>query len=88
VIDLIVMEPTYDIFLKTCHLAKALLFDGNTEVQLSFFHRLREKKLSAKFFKAFIIKLQAAQNRLKADMMSGSSRRSKGGGKVYIDYVD
>lgn len=32
VIDLIVMDPSYEIFLKTCQLAKALLWDGNEEV--------------------------------------------------------
>src|SRR4051812_31851072 len=66
------MEPSHEIFFKTCQLAKALLHDGNEEVQLTFYHRLREKKLSPKFFKAFMAKLQAAQNRLKSDMMSGN----------------
>uniref|UniRef100_A0A915CQ64 Inositol 1,4,5-trisphosphate receptor n=1 Tax=Ditylenchus dipsaci TaxID=166011 RepID=A0A915CQ64_9BILA len=82
VIDLIVMDPSHDIFLKACQLAKALLYDGNEEVQMSFYQRLREKKVAAKFFKAFIVKLQAAQNRLKCDMMSGSTTRSKPGALI------
>ncbi|KAI6214303.1 Inositol 1,4,5-trisphosphate receptor [Aphelenchoides besseyi] len=77
VIDLIVMEPSHEIFLKACQLAKALLYEGNYEVQMSFYHRLKEKKVAGKFFRAFITKLQAAQNRLKSDMMSGSTGRTK-----------
>lgn len=73
------MEPSHEIFLKACQLAKALLYEGNYEVQMSFYQRLRDKKVASKFFKAFITKLQAAQNRLKADMMSGSTGRTKSG---------
>uniref|UniRef100_A0A914YSR1 Inositol 1,4,5-trisphosphate receptor n=1 Tax=Panagrolaimus superbus TaxID=310955 RepID=A0A914YSR1_9BILA len=78
VIDLIVMDASHEIFLKSCQLAKALLHEGNEEVQNAFYRLLREKKVAGKFFKAFIIKLQAAQNRLKSDMMSGSNVRAKG----------
>uniref|UniRef100_A0A7E4V258 Inositol 1,4,5-trisphosphate receptor n=1 Tax=Panagrellus redivivus TaxID=6233 RepID=A0A7E4V258_PANRE len=77
VIDLIVMDPSHEIFLKSCQLAKALLHGGNEEVQSSFYQQLKEKKAAAKFFKAFTSKLQAAQNRLKSDMMSGSNVRAK-----------
>ncbi|KAH7730957.1 ITR-1 protein [Aphelenchoides avenae] len=77
VIDIVVMDPSHEIFLKACQLAKALLFEGNEEVQMSFYHRLREKRLAGKFFRAFVQKLQTAQNRLKSDMMSGSSTRVK-----------
>lgn len=79
VIDLIVIDPSHDVFLKSCQLAKALLHGGNEEVQMSFYYRLREKNVSGKFFKAFITKFQTAQNRLKSDMMSGRDTRSKGG---------
>uniref|UniRef100_A0A914ER69 Inositol 1,4,5-trisphosphate receptor n=1 Tax=Acrobeloides nanus TaxID=290746 RepID=A0A914ER69_9BILA len=75
VIDLIVMEPSYEVFQKACHLAKALLIDGNDEVQTSFHNRLTQKKVSGKFFRAFILKLQAAQNRIKSDMMSGTNNK-------------
>lgn len=75
VIDLIVMEPSNEVFQKACHLAKALLIDGNDEVQTSVYKRLNEKKVAGKFFRAFILKLQAAQNRIKSDMMSGSNTK-------------
>uniref|UniRef100_A0AC34QF85 Inositol 1,4,5-trisphosphate receptor n=1 Tax=Panagrolaimus sp. JU765 TaxID=591449 RepID=A0AC34QF85_9BILA len=78
VIDLIVMDPSHEVFLKSCQLAKALLHEGNDEVQMSFYYRLREKKVAGKFFKAFVTKLQAAQNRLKNDMMSGRDTKTKG----------
>lgn len=73
------MDPSHEIFLKSCQLAKALLHEGNEEVQNAFYKLLRDKKVAGKFFKAFIIKLQAAQNRLKNDMMSGSNVKAKGG---------
>lgn len=92
VIDLIVMEPSHEIFLKACQLAKALLYEGNYAgkidflyfllafpVQMSFYKRLREKKVASKFFRAIIAKLQAAQNRLKSEQLSGSSGRTKSG---------
>lgn len=33
VIDIVVMDPSHEIFLKACQLAKALLFEGNEEVR-------------------------------------------------------
>lgn len=51
VIDIIIMDPTHEIFLKACQLAKALLYEGNYEVQMSFYQRLREKKFASKFFR-------------------------------------
>ena len=33
VIDLVIMDASYDIFLKTIQLAKALLFGGNDKVK-------------------------------------------------------
>ncbi|CAD5219928.1 unnamed protein product [Bursaphelenchus okinawaensis] len=77
VIDLIVMEPSSEIFLKACQLAKALLYEGNHEVQMTFYQRLKHKKVADKFFRALITKLQTAQNRLKSDMMSEKSHRGK-----------
>lgn len=80
------MEPSHEIFLKACQLAKALLYEGNYEVQMSFYQRLREKKTSTKFFRAIIAKFQAAQNRLKSEQLSGNINRTKSGGltKKYI----
>lgn len=36
VIDLIVMEPSHEIFLKACQLAKALLYEGNYAGKIDF----------------------------------------------------
>uniref|UniRef100_A0A914EEX3 Uncharacterized protein n=1 Tax=Acrobeloides nanus TaxID=290746 RepID=A0A914EEX3_9BILA len=77
VIDLIVMEPSYEVFQKACHLANSLLIDGNDEVQTSFYNHLTQKKVSGKFFRVFILKLQAAQNRIKSDMMSGTNNKNR-----------
>uniref|UniRef100_A0A183CC87 Inositol 1,4,5-trisphosphate receptor n=1 Tax=Globodera pallida TaxID=36090 RepID=A0A183CC87_GLOPA len=77
VVDLVVLDPSYDIFLKTIQLAKAMLHGGNEQVQLSFYQRLQERKLSARFFKTLLQKMQAAQNRIRADMICGSLARSR-----------
>uniref|UniRef100_A0A914HGQ2 MIR domain-containing protein n=1 Tax=Globodera rostochiensis TaxID=31243 RepID=A0A914HGQ2_GLORO len=77
VVDLVVLDPSYDIFLKTIQLAKAMLHGGNEQVQMSFYQRLQERKLSARFFKTLLLKMQAAQNRIKADMICGSLARSR-----------
>ncbi|KAK0400335.1 hypothetical protein QR680_003453 [Steinernema hermaphroditum] len=78
VIDLIVMDPSHDVFLKACQLAKAILYEGNAEVQMSFYHRLKRKNVAEPFFKTLIMKLQTAQNRLKSEMMSCGNIRTKG----------
>ncbi|TMS38970.1 hypothetical protein L596_005581 [Steinernema carpocapsae] len=78
VIDLIVMDPSHDVFVKACQLAKAILYEGNAEVQMSFYHRLKKKNIAEPFFKTLILKLQTAQNRLKSEMMSVGNVRTKG----------
>uniref|UniRef100_A0A1I7YYU4 Inositol 1,4,5-trisphosphate receptor n=1 Tax=Steinernema glaseri TaxID=37863 RepID=A0A1I7YYU4_9BILA len=78
VIDLIVMDPSHDVFLKACQLAKAILYEGNSEVQMSFYHRLKKKNIAEPFFKTIILKLQTGQNRLKSEMMSCGNIRNKG----------
>jgi len=42
IIDLIVMEPPYDIFKKSIQLAKALLFGGNDKVNKNKYLRISE----------------------------------------------
>ncbi|KAL3082805.1 hypothetical protein niasHS_010607 [Heterodera schachtii] len=74
VVDLIVLDPSYDIFLKTVQLAKAMLHGGNEKVQMSFYKRLQERKLSARFFKVLVQKMQTAQNRVKTDILCGLAR--------------
>uniref|UniRef100_A0A158Q836 Inositol 1,4,5-trisphosphate receptor n=1 Tax=Elaeophora elaphi TaxID=1147741 RepID=A0A158Q836_9BILA len=77
VIDLIMEEPNHEVFLMTIQLSKALLREGNYEVQMSFYNRLKEQNTSEAFFNALKTKLQAAQNRLKSDMMTCSDSRQR-----------
>uniref|UniRef100_A0A0N5C5P1 Inositol 1,4,5-trisphosphate receptor n=1 Tax=Strongyloides papillosus TaxID=174720 RepID=A0A0N5C5P1_STREA len=77
VIDLVIADISQEIFVKACQLAKELLYEGNEEVQKSFYTKLKDKQVSGKFFSTFVNKFQSAQNRLKADMMSGSSVRQR-----------
>jgi hypothetical protein len=65
--------------LRAVELAKALLHEGNAEVQMTFYKRLRKRGVAEVFFKVFITKLQVAQNRLKSDMLSGTETRPKNG---------
>ncbi|WKY04843.1 hypothetical protein Q1695_005670 [Nippostrongylus brasiliensis] len=78
VIDIIINEPSSEIFLKAMHLAKALLLEGNDKVQQSFYNRLRRKDAHEPFFKAISHRIQTAQNRLKSDMMSCNESKPKG----------
>ncbi|KJH49238.1 RIH domain protein [Dictyocaulus viviparus] len=78
VIDIITDEPSQEIFLKAIQLAKAILLDGNDKVQQSFYDRLKKKDPHELFFKAISSRIQAAQNRLKSDMMSCNENRPKG----------
>ncbi|VDO35707.1 unnamed protein product, partial [Onchocerca flexuosa] len=77
IIDLIMKEPSHEIFLMTIQLSKALLYEGNYEVQMSFYNRLKEQNTSEPFFNALKTKLQVAQNRLKSDMMACSDSRQR-----------
>lgn len=78
VIDLIVQEPSHEVFFMTIQLAKALLHEGNNEVQMSFYNRLKRRNVCEPFFSALKTKLQMAQNRLKSDMMACSDPKQRG----------
>ncbi|VDM97439.1 unnamed protein product [Thelazia callipaeda] len=75
VIDLIMEEPNYEIFYMTLQLSKALLHEGNYEVQMSFYNHLIERTVSEPFFNALKTKLQIAQNKLKSDLMACNDLR-------------
>ncbi|UMM28392.1 hypothetical protein L5515_011260 [Caenorhabditis briggsae] len=77
VIDIIIMEPSREIFLKAIHLARALLHEGNDKVQHSFYMRMKQKDIHEPFFKVILTRIQTAQNRLKSDMMSCSDSKPK-----------
>lgn len=47
------------------------------KVQMTFYQRLRERKLSTRFFKSLTQKMQTAQNRIRADIINGSSVRMR-----------
>uniref|UniRef100_A0A1I7WUH0 STAS domain-containing protein n=1 Tax=Heterorhabditis bacteriophora TaxID=37862 RepID=A0A1I7WUH0_HETBA len=85
VIDIIINDPSREIFLKAIHLARALLHEGNDKVhffqfvQQSFYQRLKKKDIHEPFFKAISQRIQTAQNRLKSDMMSCNESKPKGG---------
>ncbi|EJW87947.1 inositol 1,4,5-trisphosphate receptor type 3 [Wuchereria bancrofti] len=70
-------EPSYEVFLMTVQLSKALLHEGNYEVQMSFYNRLKEQDTSEPFFNALKTKLQVAQNRLRSDMMVCNDSRQR-----------
>ncbi|KAK6750287.1 hypothetical protein RB195_002332 [Necator americanus] len=78
VIDIIINEPSREIFLKAIQLGKALLLEGNDKVQQSFYNRLKKKDTHEPFFKALSQRIQTAQNRLKSDMMSCNENKPKG----------
>ncbi|KAF7640278.1 hypothetical protein Mgra_00000106 [Meloidogyne graminicola] len=78
IIDLIIMEPSYDILRKSIQLAKALLLGGNYKVQMLFFEKLQnDQKLTSKFFNALKQKIQTAQNRIKNDILNGTSNSGR-----------
>ncbi|CAI5448230.1 unnamed protein product [Caenorhabditis angaria] len=77
VIDIIILDPSREIFLKAIHLARALLHEGNDKVQHSFYYRLKQKDIHGPFFKAIENRIKTAQNRLKSDMMSCNDNKPK-----------
>ncbi|RCN44778.1 transporter, cation channel family protein [Ancylostoma caninum] len=88
VIDIIINEPSREIFLKAIQLAKALLLEGNDKVQQSFYNRLKKKDTHEPFFTALSHRIQTAQNRLKSDMMSCNENKPKGASTVLTPVLD
>nr|pir hypothetical protein F33D4.2a - Caenorhabditis elegans [Caenorhabditis elegans] len=88
VTDIIIMEPSREIFLKAIHLARALLHEGNDKVQHSFYMRMKQKDIHEPFFKAILTRIQTAQNRLKSDMMSCSDSKPKVSSTVLTPLID
>ncbi|CAI4231953.1 unnamed protein product [Auanema sp. JU1783] len=82
VVDIVINDPSQEIFLKAMHLAKALLHGGNDKVQQSFYRRLKSKDIHEPFFKAISMRIQTAQNRLKSDMMSCVDNKPKAASTV------
>lgn len=92
VIDIVISEPSREIFIKAMHLAKALLHEGNgkvclprdgnsrgLQVQDAFYKRLKKKDIHEPFFKAISLRIQTAQNKLKSDMLACTENKPKGG---------
>ncbi|PAV80527.1 hypothetical protein WR25_22907 [Diploscapter pachys] len=87
VIDIIINEPSSEIFYKAICLAKALLHEGNDKVQQSFYQRLKKKDTHEPFFKAISLRIQTAQNRLKSDMMQCNDNKPKTSSTVLTPLV-
>ncbi|PAV87625.1 hypothetical protein WR25_26593 isoform A [Diploscapter pachys] len=87
VIDIIINEPSSEIFYKAICLAKALLHEGNDKVQQSFYQRLKKKDIHEPFFKAISLRIQTAQNRLKSDMMQCNDNKPKTSSTVLTPLV-
>lgn len=51
-----------------------------------FYRRLQDQKLASRFFGALQIKMQTAQNRIKCDILSGASAKTRMG--LWIDRVN
>uniref|UniRef100_W5NDZ4 Inositol 1,4,5-trisphosphate receptor n=1 Tax=Lepisosteus oculatus TaxID=7918 RepID=W5NDZ4_LEPOC len=66
VIDLIVNTKNDRIFQESILLGIALLKGGNTQIQNSFYHQLREQKKSEKFFKVFYDRMKLAQQEIRS----------------------
>ncbi|XP_064633177.1 inositol 1,4,5-trisphosphate receptor-like isoform X3 [Lineus longissimus] len=69
VVDLVINNSSYRIFLETVELGIALLEGGNSAIQISFLKRLTCDKNSEKFFKVFYERMREAQVEIKATGM-------------------
>lgn len=66
VIELVIKNPSQDIFLKSVELGIALLEGGNSSIQRSMFNKLSRDHSSEKFFKVFFEKMNAAQSSIRS----------------------
>jgi len=56
---------------------------------MAFYQRLQEdQKLASRFFNALKLKMQAAQNRIKADILSGTSNAGRATTSKYINVLN
>ncbi|KPM03397.1 inositol 1,4,5-trisphosphate receptor type 1-like protein [Sarcoptes scabiei] len=66
VVELIMSNPSYSIFVESVELGIALLEGGNTVIQKSIYQKLTQQNNSEKFFKVFYDKIKFAQQEIKS----------------------
>lgn len=73
VVELIMSNPNYSIFVESVELGIALLEGGNNAIQKSIFYKLTQGNNSEKFFKVFYDKMKFAQQEIKSTISVSSS---------------
>lgn len=73
VVELIIQNPTQNIFLMSVELGIALLEGGNPMIQKSMFAKLKDDNNSEKFFKIFYQKMISAQQEIKSTVTVSTS---------------
>jgi hypothetical protein len=84
IVDILITNPSYKIFKECIQLAKALLEDGNEQVQTTLLKRLSQDSTAEKFFKNLTERFEMAQNKLRSsgpmatDLMAAGRRTPSG----------
>ncbi|XP_075679625.1 inositol 1,4,5,-trisphosphate receptor isoform X3 [Dermatophagoides pteronyssinus] len=73
VVELIMSNPSYSIFVESVELGIALLEGGNPVIQKSIYQKLIQQNNSEKFFKVFYDKMKFAQQEIKSTISVNSS---------------
>lgn len=80
VVELIMSNPSYSIFVESVELGIALLEGGNPVIQKSIYQKLTQQNNSEKFFKVFYDKMKFAQQEIKSTISVNSSEFYKNSG--------
>ncbi|OTF77510.1 hypothetical protein BLA29_005133, partial [Euroglyphus maynei] len=80
VVELIMSNPSYSIFVESVELGIALLEGGNPVIQKSIYQKLIQQNNSEKFFKVFYDKMKFAQQEIKSTISVNSSEFYKNSG--------
>ena len=78
VVEIIMSNPSYSIFVECVELGIALLEGGNSIIQKSIYQKLTQANNSEKFFKVFHDKMKLAQQEIKSTISVNSSDFHKG----------
>ena len=73
VVELIMSNPNYSIFVESVELGIALLEGGNSAIQKSIYQKLIQGNNSEKFFKVFNDKMKFAQQEIKSTISVNTS---------------
>lgn len=77
IVELIMSNPCYAIFVECVELGIALLEGGNCVIQKSIFDKLQDNNNAEKFFKVFYDKMKFAQQEIKSTISVTSSELYK-----------